>query len=170
MSCRAYAKRRGVSAMAVSGAIKEGRLRLSVVRDAFGQPKIADPDLADREWAAHTDYTDSPQLAAPAVAVAPAPDVGDVPPGETVATAAARAKHWEAKHRELKYREAAKELIPKREVVAAVVADYTACKTRLLAIPSRARQALPHLSHADMVVIEDLVREALEHLAGEKFE
>lgn len=40
----------GCSKAAVSKAIKAGRLAKSVVRDHRGQPKIADPELADREW------------------------------------------------------------------------------------------------------------------------
>ena len=40
----------GGSKNAVSKAIKSGRLARSVVRDQRGLPKIADPDLADREW------------------------------------------------------------------------------------------------------------------------
>jgi hypothetical protein len=60
MSLRAYARRRaelglaGVSTVAVSKAIKGGRLKASVIRDARGQPKIADPVLADREWNSRT--------------------------------------------------------------------------------------------------------------------
>src|SRR5689334_21046405 len=54
MSLRAYALRRGVSPEAVSRAIRSGRLRDSVVT-VGRSPKIADPELADREWAANTD-------------------------------------------------------------------------------------------------------------------
>ena len=56
ISLRAYAKHRaaaglpGCSPEAVSKAVKSGRLRDSVVL-VDGEPKIADPELADREWA-----------------------------------------------------------------------------------------------------------------------
>src|SRR5690606_425861 len=53
MTCRAYAKRRGGSAEAVSKAISSGRLRESVTMIG-GAPKIIDPDLADAEWEANT--------------------------------------------------------------------------------------------------------------------
>jgi phage terminase Nu1 subunit (DNA packaging protein) len=49
-----------------------------------------------------------------------------------------------------------------------LVSVFTACKTRLLAIPSRARQALPHLVAADLGVLEALIREALEDLVEAK--
>lgn len=56
MSQREYAKRRGVSQAAVSRAIKAGRLRASVAPGG----RIADPELADREWNEHTDLTRAP--------------------------------------------------------------------------------------------------------------
>lgn len=53
-SLRAYAKHRGVSLAAVQTAIDAGRLRESVTRDEHGTRKIADVELADREWRANT--------------------------------------------------------------------------------------------------------------------
>jgi hypothetical protein len=60
MTLGAYAKHRGCSKNAVSKAIKRGRLKLSVVHDAAGQPKIADAALADREWTQNTDLSRAP--------------------------------------------------------------------------------------------------------------
>lgn len=181
MSCRAYAKRRGVSAMAVSEAIKNGRLVKSVVRNEFDQPKIADPDLADREWEANTDSTKRANAAGGVDRIAGIPierledDDGEaVPPkrelddsgAETVASATQRLKAAQADLAELKFKEAARELVPARDVEARLVSVFTSCKTRLLAIPSRARQALPHLTNADVASLETLVREALEELTA----
>jgi hypothetical protein len=53
LSLRAYAKRRGVHESAVRRAIRDDRLRNSVIRTAKG-PKIADAALADREWLDNT--------------------------------------------------------------------------------------------------------------------
>ncbi len=53
ISLRAYAEQRDVSHQAVRRAIASGRLRESVVT-VGGEPKIADPALADREWEANT--------------------------------------------------------------------------------------------------------------------
>lgn len=180
MSCRQYAKRRGVSAMAVSVAIKNGRLVKSVVRDAVGNPKIADPDLADQEWAANTDATYraraaggdprelvDPVLGQPVAPLAPPTDApGDGEPID-LASASARAKHWDAELKELKFKEAARELIPARDVEARLVDVFSSCKVKLLEIPSRAKQALPHLSVTDLQVLEDLLRESLEGLTAE---
>jgi hypothetical protein len=58
ISLREYARHRaelglvGATPTAVWKAVKSGRLRASVARDERGQPKIADPALADREWTA----------------------------------------------------------------------------------------------------------------------
>lgn len=178
MSCRQYAKRRGCSAMAVSVAIKNGRLVKSVVRDAVGNPKIADPDLADQEWAANTDATmrskaaggDPAELVDHVLGVPPAPVEHSVDDSDGPATpinladAAARAKHWDAELKELKFKEAARELIPARDVESRLVDVFSACKVKLLEIPSRAKQALPHLSVSDLQVIEALLREGLEAL------
>lgn len=179
MSCAAYAKRRGVTAMAVSAAIRKGRLKESVRRNRAGVPKITDPELADREWDANTDLTRAPTYvkeragkrdAAPAPqnrgGRPPAKDDGDKTP--SLSDAAAAEKHWRAKLAELQYREKAGELVEVKEVAAKLVDVFTQCKTKLLGIPSRARQQLPHLTAADVGTLEELVREALEELAGEE--
>ncbi len=185
MSCRAYAKSRGLSPNAISEAIRSGRLVKCLVRNEFGQPKIADAALADREMAENTDQTRArgplfPALAAPVpVLVAslppsrPAfdiePPTTDKPPAlqvEDNATATQRLKSAQADLAELKRDVERGELVLASEVKKKLEGVFASCKTRLLAIPSRARQALPHLVNADVLVIEDLVREALEDLAA----
>ncbi len=190
ISCRAYAKRRGVSAAAVSEAIRSGRLVKSVVRGGeFGQPKILDADLADREWEANTDPqrrinaaggVDPRALVAPVpvlISGPPPPMLGtiDVPPPRVVApavpdeaTATQRLKAAQADLAELKFAEAAGELVPAADVERRLVDVFSACKSRLLAIPSRAKQALPHLTTADVLELDKLIREALEELAEAK--
>lgn len=182
ISCSAYAKRRGVSKMSVSVAIASGRLVKSVVRVGPNNvPKICDPDLADREWEANTD----PVMRAAAFGNAPeawhAPNVKPLETdGETdepevqraesmpeVATSTARAKHWDAQLRELKFKEAAGELVLAAGVERRVAEAYTNVKTRLLALTTRLRQSIPHLTADDAIVIDAAVREALEDLATE---
>jgi phage terminase Nu1 subunit (DNA packaging protein) len=179
MTLTAYAKRRGVSTMAVSRAIARKRLVQSVVRNERGVPAIADPDLADREWDANTDLTHAPtyvkERAAARAAGAPPPDDDDAEDEApdlssvedmSLADASRSEKAWKAKLAELKYRQAAGELVPAKDVSRALEDTFARCKTKLLAVHSRARQSLPHLTVADLAVIEDLIREALEDLAG----
>lgn len=145
--------------MSVSTAVKVGRLKASVVRDVFGQPKIGDPDLADREWDSNTDSQRRINAAGgiDPTALPQFPEDG--------MTSTERLKSAQADLAELKYKEAAGELVPVEDVDRRLVAVFSQCKTRLLAIPSRTRQALPHLSAADVTTIRDLIREALEELA-----
>lgn len=179
----AYAKRRGVSAMAVSKAISTGRLRESVIL-IDGTAKIRDPDLADREWARNTDVSQAPTYvqereAARAAAAATSPFAAhslvvsagparppeESDPGSELSRAGAAVKLWDARMRELKYREAAGELVPAASVRAQLAKVFGACKTKLLGIPSQAKQALPHLSIADLEKLGEIVRESLEGLA-----
>ena len=173
---RAYARHRGCSHPAVLNAIKSGRLRDSV-RDG----KIVDVALADREWARNTVLAEAPVYVrereaarevaatrAPADAAQPAPLPADVPPAaELSSNEAARIKtYWQARQAELDYRQEAGELVPAGDVRARLGDVFRTCRTKLLGLPGRLRQALPHLTHADQEVAENLVREALEDLAA----
>jgi len=57
ISIRAYADSRGISHTAVQKAIKSGRLVKCLGKSDSGAVKIADADLADKEWAANTDQS-----------------------------------------------------------------------------------------------------------------
>jgi len=188
ISLRAYAKHRGTSVVAVSRAVKSGRLRASVTKDHRGQPKIADIALADKEWAENTDLTRAPafvkergldvQTSAPApgappgeTSSAPAPD-GPAPPADgrelSLSEASAEEKRWRAKIAEQQYRQRAGELVDAKEVADRITHVFTICRTKLLAIPSKAKSAIPALTHADVATLDDLVRQALEELAVEQ--
>lgn len=162
LSQRAYAKRRGVSHVAVNRAIRSGRLARSV--NADGQ--IVDADLADQEWSASTDLTRANQATlaqhAAREPVVPAPEAASE--GMSLADATRIEKVWKARAAELKFREAARELVPASEVRQEISNAYATVRTHLLGVPSRAKQSLPHLSAGDVVVLEELVREALEAL------
>lgn len=148
-----YAKRRGVSKMSVSRAVSSGRLSRCVVRDATGKPRITDAALADQEWEANTDPTPRGTNSLNY----DNPDFNE---------SKARKEHWLAEHAELKFKEAAGELVPAADVTSKLADVFQTCKSKLMGLPSRARQQLPHLSVADVTVIEALVREALEDLSG----
>lgn len=181
MSLTAYAKRRGVSKMAVSKAVASGRLKKSVVRDARGRPRIADPGLADREWKASTDLSRAPgyvreradaragkgggreQL--PTEPVISTDGIPSAELGMNLTEATTIEKIWKAKQAELKFRKEARELIPRVEHLKSHAKIILPAREKLLGLPVRARQALPHLSAADVRVLEGLVREVLEELS-----
>lgn len=147
MSLRGYAKRRGVSAEAVSKAITDGRLRDSVTR-VRGAPKIADPELADREWDTNT----RPRVGAEAT---PSP----------LLQARVRREQAAADHAELELAQRRGELIPIADARRDVVEKFTIVKTRILAVPSRVAQRLPHVASFVLPVLDELLREALDELA-----
>lgn len=194
MSLGEYAEHRkarslpGQSKNAVSKAIKRGCLVKSVVRDHRGQPKIADPELADREWAAGTDHSRAPAAvkdlagapaaaAAPAVPLPPRPaamppapdDIGADARGEpaiqSIGVESAREKHWKANDAEIKYRKMIGELVNADEMREAVADAFARCRARLSGLPTRLRQQIPHLTAEDIAVADSFVREALDELA-----
>lgn len=176
LSLREYAKRRGVSAMAVSRAVKSGRLTQSVVRDEGGDPKIADPELADREWEAATDLSRAPGYVKERADARRPEDAGFPPPPPTservegevggLAEETAREKHWKANLAELEFREREGQLVEAKLVEDQLATVFAQCRTKLLAVPSRARQSLPHLTAGDIAILEDLQREALQDLVS----
>jgi len=183
ISLRAYAKHRGTSVVAVSRAVKSGRLSRSVTHDARNQPKIADVALADQEWAENTDLTRAPAfvkergLGVQTSAPADAGDAGDGPPAApgvdptrelSLSEASAEEKRWRAKLAELQYKQRAGELVDAKDVASRLANLFTVCRTKLLALPSKAKAAIPALTHDNVATIDDLVRQALEELAVEQ--
>lgn len=181
-SLRAYARHRNVSATAVHRAIESGRLSQCVVRDAAGKFRgIKDLELADREWAGSTDLTK-----APTAVIERAEDQQPQPPAEAASTdepsveqlAAAstvdpeklsplmRQKYWQAKTAELEYKKRIGELVDAKEVEARMIDEYSRCRTKLLGIARKAKAEMPELNHAQVLKIDNLVREALDGLAG----
>ncbi|MCM2332754.1 MAG: DUF1441 family protein [Anaeromyxobacteraceae bacterium] len=157
LSARAYAKHRGCDHKAVTAAIKIGRLTKSVKRSKGGRYAI-DPRRADAEWDAAT-YADRVPLTGPT-----APAAGEENP--SLMEARARLETAKAALAELDLGERRGELVPAREVEARLVAVFSSCKTKLLGVPTRARQWDPTLTKAQVELIEATVREALEDLAG----
>ncbi len=164
-SLRAYARRRGVSVEAVSKAVTAGRLRESVVI-VGGKPKIADIELADREWTANT----RPRVDHP-VATAPALEAVDVPDyNESRALRESHAARREAALADLAEIEVAEkrdELVPVDEARAFMVDKFTTVKTLILGVPTQVAQRLPHLAAEVEPVVAELVRAVLEELAVE---
>lgn len=153
MSLRAYARRRGVSPEAVSKAVADGRLREAIVRDVRGAPKIANIELADREWEANT---------RPRIDHAPTDDGA----ADAYHSARARRETAQADMAELELAERRGRLIDAEEARADVIKAFSLVKTRLLAVPSRVGQRVPLLADQVVPIVDELIREALEELAG----
>lgn len=181
-----------VSKMTISRACKPGgRLDGFFERDDKGNVTIKDPEAARRHFHAQTDLTKAPpqvmaakaQLSAEEIAAFELPEEDDcdeedddteskaekkptvVTPFAGIADDSRRAKHWDANLKELKYREAAKELISRASVVSQLKDVFTEVRTKLLGVPSRAKQSMPELSIDQVTKLDELIREALTELA-----
>lgn len=147
MSVNAYAEHIGVRIRAVQKAIEAGRLERSIGHDAHGKPQIIDVALADQEW--NTNGGRHPQS------------------GGLTTIARERQKLIQAQRRKvnLHIRERLRDLVPRRAIEIRFATRVVTARTKLLGIPSRAKQRIPHLTTADLAVLDELVREALEELA-----
>lgn len=169
ISQRAYAEHRGCVLSAVQRAIKDGRLSMSLTQDARGHNKIISAEVADREWEANT----RPQPRDPSEVDWDGDDDGE-PEGHISLMEATRLHEIEKWKRakikregdELDLDKRRGDLITIEEARRTVIDEYTSVKTKLLGVPTRARQRLQHLTADDVRVIDDLIREALEALSS----
>jgi hypothetical protein len=106
---------------------------------------------------------------------APAPPVGRPPaqlpperpedlPDYTISRA--RSEYEKANLLELERKQKEGLLLPREDVERAQAAALAISKTRLLGVPSTAKQRIPHLSLDEVEILTSLIREALEELAG----
>jgi phage terminase Nu1 subunit (DNA packaging protein) len=158
VSLRHYAKIRGVSHTAVIQAKKHGRLKKCLTDGG----KIRSVEEADAEWKATT-HSDRVPLGGPTAPQRPTDDAD-------FSEARARLELAKAQLAEFEVAKRRGELIAVAELEARLVTLFASCKTKLLGIPSRARQADPTLSSVQVAIVESLVREALEDLAEGKLE
>jgi hypothetical protein len=166
---RQYAQRRGVSEEAVRKAVERGRLSASVERVEAHErvwTRITNVELADREWEANTDLTRGPVALKAAAAErngqASAPGVQ---PSISLAEAAAEEKRRKAERAKMDFEVRAGSLLPAQAVEAQWVEILGRIKARALALPSKAKQVIPHLTPADVQALTRIVREMLEELA-----
>ncbi|MEO9184075.1 MAG: hypothetical protein ABI467_11330 [Kofleriaceae bacterium] len=156
ISLRAYARHRDCAVESVRGAISGGRLAESIVL-VDGMPKITDVELADREWAANTRAK---------VDTGPEVDVGYRENRARREAAAADRERSEADLSAIKLRRLAGTLVDVTDIEARLTTTFGNCRNKLLGIPTRCRQRDPGFTDAQIQLIEELVHESLEDLAG----
>jgi len=164
----------GVSAEAVYAAVKSGRL--SVVSGSDGRPMVNSETMRE-EWARNTQTK---------IGVGPkAPGDGGVKKplrsreermGERVAKtkevipdydeSRARTEHLKAELLELDRQQKEGQLVRVEDVEREWLEIITMARTKLLGVPTKAKQRLPDLDTDAIGVLDDIVREALEDLAG----
>ncbi|MBZ5560369.1 MAG: hypothetical protein LAO77_24190 [Acidobacteriia bacterium] len=164
MKVREYARSRNFAQESVRRAIHKKRLNASIGWDN-GVPFIADPELADREWALFTKHDRVP-LAARKAAPAP-PDLLTPTGGEDRTSSRARYDKARADLAELEFRKSMGKLVEIEDVIAGEVKLFTEVRNKLLAIPHQLRTSRPSLTREDIVFIDAGIRWALEALAGD---
>jgi phage terminase Nu1 subunit (DNA packaging protein) len=151
----AYAKRRGVARYAVQQRIEAGSLPTAAKR-VKKRWIIVDPDLADAEWERNT---------RPYVSSESSKTNGSASP---LSEATLRERIARAEAMELENARKRRDLVPRLEVDLSWSARVVAARTRMLGLPSRAKQRIPHLTGQDIAILESLIREALEELADDR--
>lgn len=134
-----------------------GALDPALLRVPGKKPRICDYDLAVQLIRENTDLTTAPQRAPPSTS----PRTDRVSEPMNIAEGAEAQKFWQAKLAELKFRKEAKELVQASEVEAEWAKLLGEVRSKLLGVPTRVKQAAPHLTVADVVLVESLIREAL---------
>lgn len=86
----------------------------------------------------------------------------------TIAAARRRLVTAQARRAELRVAREAGELVPARDVELRWSGHIVEARTAMLGLPTRAKLRLPHLTATDLVVLGELIREALEALAVDR--
>ena len=157
ISAAELARQIGVTPAAVTHAVKENRI--SVIRDERGRPRF-DPQVAAREWQENSQYRHA-SSGARALLIAEGSK-----PKRNIADVRLTRETFEAKMAELKLKKMTGELVPVDEVESAWASIVIAIRTKLMAVPTKARLRAPDLSNRHVELLEELIREALEDLGG----
>lgn len=163
ISYREYSRRRGVSAQAVSKAVKTGRI--SAHTDKKGK-KYINPAEADVQWEQNTDKASQRKKLSP-VAAETEVDTSEKLQGPSYARSRAIREAYQAKIAKITYEEMAGKLVDAGLVKLEAYNIAKTVRESLLAIPDRlaailAAEADEHQVH---VLLTDEINKALEELA-----
>lgn len=182
---REFGRQLGVSGEAIRKAIKTGRIPASMVggkalKSGRRVPTIADPVGARAAFESNTSPNyrqDGAKISAGRKAAAPrsasvlaaqqreqsTPAGGARAPSITDSRAITEA--YKARLAKLDYEERAGKLVNADEVKVRLATMISAARSRMLAISSKAKSRIPHLTVDEIEVLDELVREALEDVA-----
>lgn len=163
----AFAKIKNVSPTAVHKAIADGRLVNCLLRDPrYKKPRL-DPVVAAQEWERNTDHSKRHSGADIRVAPpAPAPHSKNIDGSQVSPTAKQVMDGYKARLLKLEYDKKAGLLVDAAAIEGEWFKIITEAKTKIMALPSKAKAALPQLKPAEVATIDRLVREILMDLAN----
>ena len=161
MTVSAYAEYRGISRRAVQFALADGRIS----KGADGKIDRAAADLA---WSRNTD-TSKPAATLPPGAKSSSQPSQSSPieavEGASYADNRAVREYHLARIAKTEADEAEGAVVDVEDVKAVWSKVANEVKTRVLAIGSKAKGRIPHLSAEEVLIIDDLVRDALQGVA-----
>lgn len=164
-----FAKLKGVSAQAVGQAIKDGRLKACLVyTKGKNKPRI-NPVLAAKEWEQNTDHSKRTvgkdiRIKPPTTAEGVDPEVGKG--GNVLYQSRVMYEAYRARTAKLEFEKASGKLVDAEAVKKLWLKIVGDAKTKIMSIPSKAKSNIPHLTNADVLTLERMVREALEDLSA----
>jgi len=153
------ARQLGITRQAINRAIDEGRVKTKV--SAAGREMIELDGLRERYAATTQQKVGGADISG----ISPRKAGGSIPDYNE---SRARTEHLKAELLELERAEKEGALISADEVEAKWVELVTIARTKLMGLPTKAKQRMPDLSTDDTSVLEDIVRECLEDLSGER--
>ena len=164
----------GISPPAINQAIRQERIKL--VTDENGKKRIDAATLAeDYRRKTQTKKTTAHKAIKQSEAEEPK-QIAEKPRGPRMSRTAeyipdydesrARTEHLKAELLELDRKQKEGLLVPMAEVQAKWVEIVNVAKTKILGIPSKAKQRIPDLDSTAMSCLEDIINEALEDLAA----
>jgi len=151
MGLREYSRHRGCTLHAVQTAIAHGRIQKV-------DGKI-DSEAADKAWEENTDA---------AMARYRGSNQAENASSKTAAYLEERTlrERLRRQREQMELDQQAGLLVPKAEVLHGYEAAFTRTRAKFLGVPSKVKQHLPHLTSKDLVVIDQIVRDALSELAN----
>lgn len=167
LSLRAYAAHRkglslpGGTLQAVQRAIA-GRRLVDCLVVVGGVKRIADPEAADREWAANTDLSKAPGWVKE---LGDDESEDDESAPSSLATASAREKLARAQLAELRLQRERSEVVNAEDVKAEWSERCSTVRTRMLGVASNVKQRHPELSILILATIDEEIRKGLEELS-----
>ena len=160
MKVSEYAKHRGISHVSVSAAIKKGKLTKSITRDEKGRA-IIDAEIADQEW-----IPEKKEIFKEANPNRPVDDSeSSISTAISFAESRAVRENYQAQLSKLEYEREAGKSVDADEVKREWAKIASIVRSKVLGIPSKARQRIPELTHDAYLVLETVVRESLEELS-----
>ena len=164
----------GITPQAIGQAVAKGRLK--IVLDEYNRKRIDTSTLPEEYRKTTQTRNTTAHKAIKQLEEAEPKQIAEKPRGPRMSRTAeyipdydesrARTEHLKAELLELDRKQKEGLLVPMAEVQAKWVEIVNVAKTKILGIPSKAKQRIPDLDSTAMSCLEDIINEALEDLAA----